>query len=389
MKIVKPCSHSFSLRLIQRKPTASALMRTKPFPEVLPTLILQAQNLEWLESGATQLSTTENSELLSLLQLAGDTVYKVTASSHNTFNISFNAESLELSSTPVASESATSSLAPGSNYRNQVVIQLGESDAVEVAAEYIDGKHHTDLPGFSRLVRLSSSGVLVDADGQPISALDIDGTSRIVVVGHGAGAGEAFTLGGKTSDQLASLLNSQLGEDVEAVKRISLVGCGCDKEGEAFPVEGYATGLFSTLESKGISPASITARTALLRVNSLGQKETGVCSSRKARLYGVTMMAPKKSWWGGSMVNFRVELSIFIPARWFLLQIRTPKKLRGLWKVVLKCCLWTLQIKLQWLTRIPKCRQETQRKTWKHFLSKRQKSQKQPKTKTSFILEVV
>ncbi len=165
-----------------------------------------------------------------------------------------------------------------SHYTNQVILQLGDNDIETTASLYLANKYQ---PDFSRHIVLDSYGSLYDPQtGHDIKleALQADflkDATRIIVVGHGrqvqgAKAGsEKFLLGGKTVVQLAKVLERITGG--RFVKTVSLVGCGANASGEHYPVEAFARALFGEIRTR-----RITVRNALVAVDELGRKWTGV-----------------------------------------------------------------------------------------------------------------
>ena len=169
------------------------------------------------------------------------------------------------------SQESSSLEATGSRYQNQVIVQLGESEAVQSAASHLYQKHS---PEFSRWLKLEN-GELVDAvTGQAVPG--VGANSRVVVVGHGAElTGERFTLGGYRAHKLAELLASEAVGTAESLDRISLVACGVDDHGNSLSVEKFATVLMHHLQGEDLTVNSITARTALVQVDPDGRKLTG------------------------------------------------------------------------------------------------------------------
>ena len=149
---------------------------------------------------------------------------------------------------PDAFGEESTSIDQNSRYHNQVIVQLGNSDAVQSAADHLYHKHS---PEFSRWLKLEN-GELVDAvTGQAVPV--VGANSRIVVVGHGGEAtGERLTLGGFRAPQLAELLADQAVDSADAVGRISLVACGVDKNGNPLTVEQFATQLMQHLEGEDL-----------------------------------------------------------------------------------------------------------------------------------------
>ena len=171
----------------------------------------------------------------------------------------------DLPDVPVHSPEASES-----NYRNQIIIQLGETDAEQSSAQHLFDKHQ-DWQNFSHWIKVTN-GELQTVEGTPAP---VDSDTRIVVVGHGNIEGKLFTLGDLRASKLAEVVAHAAGNS-EAIGRISLVGCGCDDKGQALGVDRFAARLMQELEGESLSVGSITARTALVRVNEAGQKETGI-----------------------------------------------------------------------------------------------------------------
>ncbi|WP_422413167.1 TcdA/TcdB catalytic glycosyltransferase domain-containing protein, partial [Endozoicomonas sp. ALB122] len=164
-----------------------------------------------------------------------------------------------------------------SSYKNQVILQLGNSDNEARASSYLRNKYQ---PDFSRLIRLMPDGSLIDEkagyiiESRVVKASFITDDTRIIVVGHGSkvqdkktGSGK-FLLGGKTVEQLAEVLERITGG--QFVRTVSLVGCGADASGEHYPVEAFARTLFAEIRTE-----RITVRNALVAVDMLGRKWTG------------------------------------------------------------------------------------------------------------------
>ncbi|WP_257291403.1 TcdA/TcdB catalytic glycosyltransferase domain-containing protein, partial [Endozoicomonas sp. ONNA1] len=164
-----------------------------------------------------------------------------------------------------------------SRYKNQVILQLGDSDNETSASLYLANKYQ---PDFSQLIRLKSDGTPIDPKtGHDIEleALQADflkDDTRIIVVGHGSkvqgekSGSDQFLLGGKTVEQLADVLKRLTSG--RFVHTVSLVGCGADASGEHYPVEVFARKLFGEIRTKRIS-----VRNALVAVDELGRKWTG------------------------------------------------------------------------------------------------------------------
>ncbi len=160
---------------------------------------------------------------------------------------------------------------PNSNYRNQIIVQLENSIETTTAARYIYDKHASS-EGFSRLLQLDDSGQLIDAvSGQVVRPVDSD--TRIVVVGHGRGNSEDFSIGNQSALSLSSLLRDQLIDG--DVGRISLVGCGCDNHQNSFPIEDFANTLYSQVSDSNHHIGAISARTTLVQVAADGSKLAG------------------------------------------------------------------------------------------------------------------
>ncbi|WP_257254933.1 TcdA/TcdB catalytic glycosyltransferase domain-containing protein, partial [Endozoicomonas sp. SESOKO3] len=164
-----------------------------------------------------------------------------------------------------------------SRYKNQIIIQLGNSENEAKASLYLKKKYQ---PDFSRLIRLKPDGTLIDTETSldiKLEALQADflkDDTRIIVVGHGSkvqgeeAGSNSFLLGGKTVGQLAEVLKHVTAG--RFVHTVSVVGCGADASGEHYPVEDFARKLFAEIRTK-----RITIRNALVAVDVLGRKWTG------------------------------------------------------------------------------------------------------------------
>ncbi|MGI9277071.1 MAG: C80 family cysteine peptidase, partial [Endozoicomonas sp.] len=160
---------------------------------------------------------------------------------------------------------------PASRYRNQVILQLDDSPAEAAAAQHIFNKH-SDIEGFSSWMQLEESEagelqvVLAEGEQWPIIGED----TRIVIVGHGEKGSTGLTLSGLDTANLAALLAGDT-DGSTPIGRISLVACDCDEQGHELGIQEFSTELMQELP--GVQ--SITARTALVKVDPEGRKWTG------------------------------------------------------------------------------------------------------------------
>ncbi len=193
---------------------------------------------------------------------------------------------LELSTlgiaTPGSSESLTSSWAVQDSPidirdemhfqatpRPQIILQLQDDPVVTRAARFLFNKH----PGTSQLLQLRN-GRLETISGDPVT---LDGDSRLTLVGHGT---ETDVAGLSASQIISRLLEHGLVSRGTEIRRISLVACRGDDfltaQREGAPSAPFAENLMEESLRAGLSVGSITARTALVRVDSWGRKWTGV-----------------------------------------------------------------------------------------------------------------
>ncbi|WOG29805.1 TcdA/TcdB catalytic glycosyltransferase domain-containing protein [Endozoicomonas sp. 8E] len=205
-----------------------------------------------------------------------------------------------------------------SRYKNQIILQLGDTENEIKASRYLKNKYE---PYFSRLMVLELYGDRVQPeksgdvelkitktnfinDGHrrlvdPETDLDINletlqadflnDDTRIIIVGHGSkvqgkkGDSDQFLLGGQTAEQVADVLKYVTGK--RFVNTVSIVGCGTDASAEYYsvehyPVEEFARTLFGEIQTK-----RITFRDALVTVDSLGRKWTGILQSENRILW--------------------------------------------------------------------------------------------------------
>ncbi|WP_257292342.1 C80 family cysteine peptidase, partial [Endozoicomonas sp. ONNA1] len=164
-----------------------------------------------------------------------------------------------------------------SRYKNQIILQLGNTGNQAKASLYLKNKYQ---PDFSRLMRLEPDGTLIDPEtGNNINLKTLQTNflkddTRLIIVGHGRKVqdqktgSDKFVLTGKTVEQLADVLKRVTGG--RFVHTISVLGCGTNAIGEHYPVEDFARKLFGEIRTK-----RITVRNAIVMVDGFGRKWTG------------------------------------------------------------------------------------------------------------------
>ncbi|MCG8567508.1 MAG: C80 family cysteine peptidase, partial [Desulfobacterales bacterium] len=152
---------------------------------------------------------------------------------------------------------------------SRVVVQLENSPLVTRSSELLYEKNSAD----SHWVRLQGNQ-WVTMDG---GAAVLDENSRITIVGHGT----STSISGYSAEELARLLhNTGLLTGDTPIRRISLVACGVDDPQtpveEGAPRAPFAQRLMENLDSLGVRVASVSARDALVMVDTTGRKWTGI-----------------------------------------------------------------------------------------------------------------
>ncbi|MCG8473450.1 MAG: C80 family cysteine peptidase, partial [Desulfobacterales bacterium] len=151
-----------------------------------------------------------------------------------------------------------------------LIVQLEDEPVVEAAARSLYGKN----PKESEWVRLDSDGRLRTVEGRVVS---LDRGSRVILVGHGTPGRIA---GLSAQNIIDALMNNQVFEETQEIRRISLVACSTDDPStsvvEGAPEAPFARELLKGLHAVGVRVGSISSRTTLVSVDGGGRKWTGI-----------------------------------------------------------------------------------------------------------------
>ncbi len=153
--------------------------------------------------------------------------------------------------------------------RPQIILQVDTDPVAQQSARFLFNKH----PEGSQWM-VHRNGRLETRAGDPVS---LGPTSRLGLVGHGT----ATTIGGMGPSQIMQLLlDHGLVRNGTSLGRISLVACNGDDFStpalEGAPRAPFAQSLMEEAQRAGVTVDRISARTALVRVDSQGRKWTGV-----------------------------------------------------------------------------------------------------------------
>ena len=158
----------------------------------------------------------------------------------------------------------------GTQYDQQIIAMMEDDVVVERAANFLYEKH----PTLSTVVKWNP---ITEAKFEVVRGTQrsLGENSRIQIVGHGGRVGTGTTLAGLTAEQLATAI-LQLPRDSNKLGQISLVACDIAVKGEPNLSEGFVSRFLTSLAEIDIAiEATVSARSALVTVDSTGRKLTG------------------------------------------------------------------------------------------------------------------